>query len=328
MIVDLHQDISIKLLETGINNFLNPPKRSEGLTFYGKFGLVDQVDYPRLLDGKYKIILGASCALKLDHSGISVPKKPLEVLLTHINSYLELAKKSLGKIKLVKKNNDLNKPKKTQLGIILSVEGLYCLKGEKDFKMIDKLYKLGVRSIAPLWNINNNLGGGENADIGLTKLGKSLIKYLNYMNIIIDGSHSSPASLDDILKCSSRPIIVSHALSKTVFPSSRNLEDKHVKMICEKGGIIGVCFVGTFVGEAKVDALIPHIKHLAKIGSINNIAIGSDFGAMFKSDLIENLEDVSRIDNLEFALKKAGMRESEIEKIKWRNTLNFLKDNL
>ena len=57
---------------------------------------------------------------------------------------------------------------------IMGIEGLDYLDKIED---IDKIYKLGVRSVNIVWNNNNKFGGGARGDKnqGLTKLGEELI---------------------------------------------------------------------------------------------------------------------------------------------------------
>lgn len=328
MIMDLHQDISVRLLELGVDKFFFPKKIDEKIRTYGKYGLIDQVDYLQLQKSGYKIILGSSCALKVTKQGIILPQNPLYELLCHVNSYKKLVKMSSGQISIVKNVSDLQKKTKYLLKIILSIEGLYFIQEKKDINLINNLYDLGIRVIGPFWNIHNTLGGGGKNIQGLTQLGKGLIEYLNQKNIIIDGSHASPPALKDIIHLSKKPIIVSHALSKTVTNHYRNLEDSDIKSICKKNGVIGICFIKDFAGGNSISFIIKHIKYITKIGSINNIAIGSDFGAMSNSNLIKDYETASDIYKLRIELKKNGFSSNDIKKIMYKNAFTFFKDNL
>src|SRR5258706_4853129 len=196
------------------------------------------------------------------------------------------------KIEIVTSFKNYEDFKKTQINILLSIEGLYCLEEDNYKFIIDNVYGLGVRSIGPFWNLKNNLGGSGDSNYGLTLLGKKIVEYLNEKNIIIDGSHESKQSLSELLTFSKKSIIVSHALSKSIYNHFRNLEDGQIKKISNVGGLIGICFVAEFTGGNNLDLLIKHIKYFTKVGSINSIAIGSDFGTMFDSHLIQGLENV------------------------------------
>ena len=81
---------------------------------------------------------------------------------------------------------------------IYGIEGLDYLEKIED---IEEIYKLGVRSVNPVWNNDNKFGGGTKGDKqkGLTKLGKELIKKLVETNIAIDLSHSNEKTFYDII---------------------------------------------------------------------------------------------------------------------------------
>ena len=68
-----------------------------------------------------------------------------------------------------------------------------------------------------------------------------------------------------------------------------------------------------------------HIRHISNIGGISCIGLGSDFDG-----IDENLEmkDCSHMELLAQALQKKGFHESEIEKIFYKNVLDFYRETL
>jgi len=81
---------------------------------------------------------------------------------------------------------------------IFGIEGLDYLENIED---IDVLYDLGLRSVNPVWSNANKFGGGVRAsnNVGLTKLGVSLVEKLVEKNIAIDLSHANEATFWDII---------------------------------------------------------------------------------------------------------------------------------
>ena len=79
------------------------------------------------------------------------------------------------------------------------------------------------------------------------------------------------------------------------------------------------------IPETSLDTITDHLEHLLNILGENNIAIGSDYdGAIIPNDI----SDISKIGNLNLHLKKKGYKKELIEKIFYKNWINFLEKNL
>lgn len=149
MIYDLHQDISIELLNNGVDHFIEHKGTLKPNTGkYSKYGIINQVNLLKLQKGEYRVIVGASCALDLTERGILVPINPYKELSKHINSYLNLSN-YINKIQIIKTKSEFNNLLTNKLGIILLVEGVYFINNSNDFRLIDNIYKKGVRIIGP-----------------------------------------------------------------------------------------------------------------------------------------------------------------------------------
>lgn len=221
-----------------------------------------------------------------------------------------------------------------KLGVILSVEDASCLEGK--IENLQKLYDNGVRVIGLTWNGKNEVAAGvrySNTDEdGLTKFGEEVIKKMNELDVIIDVSHLSEKSFYDVVKITTKPVIASHSCAKAICNHARNLTDNQIKIISERGGVIGVNFYKDFLHEdrskADIDSLIKHIKHIYKIGGKECIAIGSDYDGMKREDTAIGLEDNSKLVNIIDALKKENFTDEDIDRIMWKNQYEFLKKEL
>ncbi|MFM7856569.1 MAG: dipeptidase [Flammeovirgaceae bacterium] len=69
---------------------------------------------------------------------------------------------------------------------------------------------------------------------------------------------------------------------------------------------------------ADVETVANHIDHVVKLAGIDHVGLGSDFDGVGDS-LPTGLKDVSQYPNLIFVLLKRGYRESDIEKICYKN---------
>ena len=147
---------------------------------------------------------------------------------------------------------------------IYGIEGCDYLKSVEE---LDTLYKLGIRSIAPVWNSPNQFGSGGRGEHGLTKLGKELIFKAAELNMVIDVSHANDATFWDIIACikelkakgKKTILIASHSncrelfsnethefqtkyLAKQIEPNfyKRNLNDEQLLAVKECDGLVGI----------------------------------------------------------------------------------------
>ena len=108
------------------------------------------------------------------------------------------------------------------------VKAFFSLEGGEPIKTIsdvEKLYKMGIRMIAPTWNFSNRIACGacEEKDTGLTEFGKEVIREMNRLGIILDASHLSEKSFWDAAEITKMPICASHSNLKSVVNHKRNI---------------------------------------------------------------------------------------------------------
>jgi membrane dipeptidase len=287
----------------------------------------DQVSIKGLQNGGVKGFIGGMCPVKVTNHGIKIPRDSYGELKKHLEFYKKVSSEN-DYISLAHVANGMENTSKVK--VILGVEGCYFIKSEQDLSFIRKLKDLGVRVIGPVWNISNFLASScnDNHDCGLTNLGKRFVEVCNDLGMIIDGAHSSKKSLDDILELSKKPVIVSHTASNYVCSHPRNLTDIQIRKIAESGGLVGISFVGEFIGGRSLHNLVEHVRHILDIGGKNVLCLGSDFDGMGDSDVIDGLENVGDYSNLANTLIDSGVSQDEIDGIFWDNASRFLRNSL
>lgn len=203
---------------------------------------------------------------------------------------------------------------------------------EESLDNLKQLYKLGARLMTLTWNFPNEIGYPnfemKHYDKGLTPFGRDVVEQMNELSMIIDVSHLSDQGFYDVANISSKPFIASHSNARSVTNHPRNLTDDMIRKLAEKGGVMGLNFERTFLGESpygKISEMVKHIKHIVNAGGIEVIAIGSDFDGI---EAVPEIKDISEMDKLYYALKNHGFKEGQIEKIFYKNALRFLKDSL
>ncbi len=223
-----------------------------------------------------------------------------------------LYKKILGDFKLKLKAAPKN------LKPLFAVEGGAVL--EKD---ADRLYILkndGIRLLTPTWNGENCIAGGVDSNKGLTDFGKTVIKKINQLKIGCDLSHIGEKSFFDIIDYADFPL-ATHSNCKKICNHKRNLTDTQIRLICDRGGIIGLCFYPTFLGGDVFQKIYENIFHLADMGFEDNISIGSDFDG---AEMDKKLDKLSKIPDLYAFLKAKGLKDSLLYKIFYENANNYI----
>lgn len=224
-----------------------------------------------------------------------------------------------------------------KLHIILGMEGMSAI--EDDISQIESLYTFGVRHGMLTWNHQNHLASGALAPeiSGLTNKGKRAVRLMQELGMIVDVSHLNDKSFYDVVKITTAPIIASHSNCRSLCNNKRNLTDEQVKLIAETGGIIGINAYGDFVGQNQGDRtvrrLAEHIAHIIDIAGIEHVGFGFDFFDFLEQDnsqfpYTKGIENVLEVNNLINELKHLGIRNDDIEKIKYKNFYRVIKQIL
>ena len=165
--------------------------------------------------------------------------------------------------------------------------------------------------------------------IGLTSYGKTIIREMNRLGMMIDLSHSSDVTIRDVLKETRAPIIFSHATARTLCNSTLNVDDDILRAISENGGIIMVSFNAILLTcnnprGATIQNVVDHINYIRTVAGIQHIGIGAGYDGFDKTP--RGLEDVSKYPNL-FAelLKDPTWSEEDVRLIAGMNLLRVLR---
>lgn len=112
-----------------------------------------------------------------------------------------------------------------------------------DLSLMTTFYKLGVRVMGPVHTRNNDLADSATDKPewgGLSPAGKAFVTEANRLGIVIDGSHASDESLDQMIALSKTPILLTHTGCKDVFNHPRNIDDNRLRALAARGGVIQI----------------------------------------------------------------------------------------
>lgn len=191
---------------------------------------------------------------------------------------------------------------------------------ENDADRIFKLKSDGIIFLTLTWNGENNLAGGVKSDKTLTDFGKKAIKNLNRCKIGCDLSHLNQKSFFKAAEISDFPL-ATHSNCRSLCDNPRNLSDEQIKILHQKGGIMGLCFYPEFLGDDVFESIYRNIFYLCEKGYEDIIAIGSDFDGARMSPKLDN---ISKVKDLYSFLEGKGFKSELLHSIFYLNAYNFV----
>jgi membrane dipeptidase len=310
---DAHEDISDAALYLGQKDFFSS-QRSKNF--------FSQVNWRQLRTTKTKGIFAVSCPVLLSKGKVLPHPNHFEELLKHLNFYHNLIRQSQGRIKLIKNKRDLIGWRDDNIiRFLLALEGADSIDSNTRLEVI---YNLGIRSLGLVYNHKNKLGGGFQSRLGLTKLGQKIIRQAEKLGIAIDLSHANEKTFYQALKFSRKPLFVSHSGCRALFNHPRNLKDEQIIALAKKGGVMGIFAVAKFLGGNTLKDLVRHYLHAIKLVGPERVILGTDLGALPSESLLKDFFQFSHITKLLKELKRAGLKESELKRIVYKNLIDFL----
>lgn len=307
-IIDLHQDLLAHI------------------HFREQIGQSIQTDFSMLKSSGTKIVIATAFPVPQDENYLDPITNDL--IEADFHEYVAYTKDH-PEWTIIRTRNDMDRVLADPLrhGLILHIEGLNAVTTQ-DWPRLEHWYDLGWRSLGPVWNISNPLGGGtHDPSQGLTTLGRDMIEWLQTKRMIVDFAHMNAPTFWDAARIVNGPILVSHGNAYACCANPRNYSDEQLRLIANRGGIIGVFFAKTFVTGRDLPGntadAAHHIDHLTNIMGIDHVALGTDFGGIITGSL-DGLASLNDIPSLWKELERRGYTSESIEKIAWKNSARTL----
>jgi len=224
---------------------------------------------------------------------------------------------------------------------------LYLMEGADGIRSPHELsewWDLGLRMIGLAWAGTRYCGGtGEPGP--LTEEGRRLLAAMADFNFLLDLSHMDETAALESLDRYEGPVMATHANCAALMrdaDTNRHLPDRVIRGLIERGGIIGVIPLNSFlkVGwlrksgsrreEVSLDALIAHIDHICQMaGNAHHVGIGSDFDGGFGVQSIPpELDSIADLQVIASRLTGRGYSEADAANILGGNWLRFLREHL
>lgn len=240
---------------------------------------------------------------------------------------------------------------------IPGIEGGHSI--EESLDNLHYFFAHGVRVLTLVWN--NHLswirscqaGAGAHVPEGVSDFGRSVVRAMNQVGMVVDVSHAGERSFLDILETTTKPVIASHSGCKALHGHQRNLTDDQLRALAANGGVVGIVFCTAFLKDEaqaadarlresdgykaisgpndtdvflrqgeylqqhapplSLDTVVDHIAHAVNVAGVEHVGIGSDYDGIGRTP--EGLEDASCYGNLAERMLARGFGEDDVLRI-------------
>jgi membrane dipeptidase len=185
-----------------------------------------------------------------------------------------------------------------KIAILIGIEGGHAI--EDSLGALSSFYRLGVRYMT-LTHTNTNNWADSSGNFfsidfdpktykihdGLTDSGRQVVLEMNRLGMLVDVSHVSSDTIQDVLEVSTAPVFASHSSCRALSNIPRNLTDDQIRAIAAKGGVVMVNFSSLFLDQKSVDAYLVSRKAVQpQIEEIN---------ARLKDDPVQRDAEVKKV---------------------------------
>src|SRR6476619_1213199 len=140
--------------------------------------------------------------------------------------------------------------KQGKIASLLGLEGGHAI--ENSLGALRAYYDLGVRYMTLTHNVT--LAWADAAldsaqHNGLTPFGEDVVREMNRLGMLVDLSHTSPATMNAALKVAQAPVIFSHSSARALVDAPRDVPDEVLRQMPKNGGVVMVTFVPGFISK-------------------------------------------------------------------------------
>jgi membrane dipeptidase len=144
----------------------------------------------------------------------------------------------------------------------------------------DLFHNFGVRIVQLTYNRRNLMGDGclEPGNAGLSKFARDMVAKMNEHGVLLDLSHCGQRTTHEGIETSTRPVAITHAGCAAVTESPRNKRDEELRLLAERGGVIGI-YIMPYLrasGQVMAEDVIKHIEYALKVCGEDHVGIGTD----------------------------------------------------
>ena len=243
-----------------------------------------------------------------------------------------------------------------RIAFVACLEAATAIENEVD--RVDVLYGFGIRCMGITYSEANALGSGlrEEHDGGLTDLGRQVVRRMNALGMTIDLAHVGDRTSLDVIDSSERPVFITHAGARTLWPTRRMKPDDVIRALAAKGGVIGIeAAPHTTLTKAhprhSLESVMEHVTYCVELVGIDHVALGPDtlfgdhvglhhafaeslsIGRVHAGATFDEVEYVAGMENPGEAMRNAvkwmvkhGWKDEDIAKVAGGNVIRVLRE--
>jgi membrane dipeptidase len=154
---------------------------------------------------------------------------------------------------------------------------------ENEVDRIDVLYGLGVRLMGVVYSESNTLGSGlrEPRDGGLTLFGREAVRRMNQLGMAIDVAHAGDRTALDTIEYSEKPVFITHAGARALWPTARMKPDDVIRACAAKGGVMAIeaaphTTLTQRHPQHSIESVMEHFEYCVNLVGIDHVAFGPD----------------------------------------------------
>lgn len=221
------------------------------------------------------------------------------------------------------------------IGYILSMEGAPPI---LEPSQVPEWYEAGLRIVGPAHYGPNEYCHGTGSAGPLTQAGLLLLQEMDAVGMLLDVTHLADESFWQALEIFQGPVLASHHNCRALVPGDRQLADEQIKALIERGAVIGAAFDNWMISPGwkkkvsdptlvTMEQVVDHIDHVCQLaGNARHSGIGTDLdGGYGKEQCPGDLDTIADLTKIAEILDKRGYSPEDVERIMWRNYVDFFQ---
>lgn len=355
LVIDGHNDLPWAMREKAASSFKQADISQPQPRFH--------TDIPRLKQGN----VGAQFWSAYVPSETRLERRAAHNTLEQIDLIHRMIKRYPETFEMAATADDIERIHKSgKIASMIGVEGGHSI--ENSLSLLRVFYDLGVRYMT--LTHSDSLDWADSAtgtaqSRGLSPFGEEVVLTMNRLGMLVDISHVSIETMDDVLRVSQAPIIASHSSARAIADHARNVPDEILLKVKQNGGLVMVNYFSGFVVPESAKQMTEMFQvrrelkqkypeesdfnreynrwkssHKMKPGTIHDVVDHIDhiakvagvehvgIGSDFDgvSTLPAQLEDVATYPLITQALLDRGYSEEQIKQIMGQNLMRVLRE--
>jgi membrane dipeptidase len=144
-----------------------------------------------------------------------------------------------------------------RIALMIGVEGGHAIEDSLD--ILRELYDTGARYLT-LTHVNTNNWADSSGDGGrhggLTDFGRSVVRTMNDLGMMVDVSHVADSTYYHVLETTRTPVVATHSSCRALCNHPRNMTDAMLRDLASNGGICMINFFSAFLNSEVATVLM------------------------------------------------------------------------